>query len=74
MQLRNILTLATVFVSDALGASCPCGWRLGEDGGAGVYTYTHRLHEDFSKYPDIKFILTDPKAADFNKNWMIYDY
>ncbi|EXJ95719.1 hypothetical protein A1O1_00843 [Capronia coronata CBS 617.96] len=77
MQLGIILVVTFTLASRALCADCPCGWRLEKGHGSTIvstYAYTHRLHEDFSQYPDIKSILTDPEAANFNNDWMIYDY
>lgn len=42
--------------------------------GVAAAGYTHRLIEDFSKYPDINNILKDEKAKHLTDNWMFYDF
>jgi len=70
MHFHVIVVLSLTLVSPSLSVNCPCGWLLAEQNAV----YTTQLYEDFSQYPDLPSVLDNPKAASFNRNWMIYDY
>ena len=70
MLCSSIFTLVLFKYVVAAAEHCSCGWKDEETG----LVYTHRIFEDFSKYPNVKNLLKDDKAKQFTNDWMIYDF
>ena len=68
--LEYLSALALLISLAAAAGRCQCGWRVKDP----PAYFTHRIHNDFSKYPDAKDLNWNPTSASFAESWMVMDY